>query len=238
MVSTKLMAASLLSCALLPAIANADVIYQSAAYGAGDPQNFAFSATPLNGPLFPSAVGESFTLTNAATITDLDFYIDGFDSNQTIQVLFHKLSDNPSINSPLFSQTFSFLQYTRTEDVITGPTGNTDNINFVLSGPLALDAGSYAVLLSNPLNTNLGVSRFGPNPGCSGSDCEDYANFGNTQVQINAGGQSISNTGYASGMRLNGVNNQVAAVPVPAAVWLFASGLPVVFGFSRRRKIA
>lgn len=238
MVSTRLIATTLACCALFPAIASADVIYQSAAYGAGDPQNFAFSATPLNGPLFPSAVGESFTLSNAASITDLDFYIDGFDSNQTIQVLFHKLTDNPSVDAPLFNQTFSFLQYTRTEDVITGPTGNTDNINFVLSGPLSLDAGSYAVLLSNPLNTNLGVSRFGPNPGCSGSDCENYANFGNTQVQINAGGQSIGNTGYASGMRLNGTNNQVAAVPAPAAVWLFASGLPLVMGLSRKRKSA
>jgi hypothetical protein len=133
----------------LPTIANSAIIYESAAYGAGEPQNLAFSASPLNGTLFPSAVGESFTLTSSANISSLDFYIDGFNSNQDIQVFFHQLTDNPSVNAAIYSQTFNFKQYTRTEDVLTSISGgNTDNINFNFATPFALDAGNYGVFFN------------------------------------------------------------------------------------------
>jgi hypothetical protein len=228
----------ILSAIALPTIANSAIIYQSAAYGANESQNLAFSATPLNGQSFPRAVGESFTLASSANVTSLDFYIDGFNTNQDIQVFFHRVNDNPSINAAIYSQTFNFTQYTRTENVLTSISGgNTDNINFNFSMPFTLDAGNYGVFLTNPTNTTLGISRFGPNPGCSGSDCSDFTDFtdfGNTQLQINAGGESIGFTGYASGMRLNGDFSQIPAVPEPSPIWMFVLGLPIALAMSRK----
>jgi hypothetical protein len=225
-----------LSAIALPTIAKSAIIYQSSAYGAGEPQNLAFSASPLNAPLFPSAVGESFELTSTANIASLDFYIDGFNTNQDIQVFFHQLSDNPSVNTPIYSQTFNFTQYTRTEDVLTSISGgNTDNINFSFSTPFTLNAGNYGVFLTNPTNITLGISRFGPNPGCSGSDCRDFTYFGNTQVQVNTDGQAIGFTGYASGLRLSGDFTQIPAVPEPSPIWMFALGLPIAIAISRRK---
>lgn len=229
--------AGLISCAInLPSNVLANTIYQSAAYGAGDQQNLAYSASLLNAPFFPTSVGESFTLASSANIMGLDFYIDGFDEFQSINVFFHRLTDNPSVNPPIYSQSYNFLQYTRTTDVISGAFGNTDNVNFTFTSPFSLAAGAYAVFLTNPTNTTLGVSRFGPNPNCSGSDCEDFMDFGNTQVQVNADGKAIGFTGYASGMRLNGTFDQVSSVPVPAAAWLFASGIPLLMRLRTSKK--
>jgi hypothetical protein len=231
-----LTAGLVLSTIALPTIANSAIIYQSTAYGAGEAQNFAFSASLLNAPFFPSAVGESFTLTSTANIASLDFYIDGFNTNQDIQVFIHQLTDNPSVNSPIYSQTYNFMQYTRTENILTSISGgNTDNINFNFTTPFTLDAGNYGIFLTNPTNNTLGVSRFGPNPGCSGSDCSDFNNFGNTQVQVNAGGESIGFTGFASGMRLSGEYSQISAVPEPSPIWMFALGLPIAIAMSRKR---
>jgi hypothetical protein len=228
---------SLLSCAMiLPNLSAANTIYQSAAYGAGESQNSAFSSSVLNAPLFPSAIGESFTLASSANISSLDFYVDGFVEFQNINVFFHHLTDNPSTNLPIYSQSYNFLQYTRTTDVITGPKGDTDNIHFSFSTPLSLSAGAYAVFLTNPSNTDLGISRFGPNPNCVGSDCDSFTDFGNTQVQVNADGKAIGFTGYASGMRLNGELSQVSAVPAPAAAWLFATGLPLLMRFRAKKQ--
>jgi hypothetical protein len=95
-----------------------------------------------------------------------------------------------------------------------------------------------ACFLTNPSNVTLGISRFGSNPGCSGSDCSDFTNFGNTQVQVNAGGESIGFTGYGSGMRLYGEFSQISVVPEPSTIWMFALGLPIAFAMSLRKRSA
>ena len=235
-----LLASSLLFSAItLPNIANAATVYVSPAYSAGESQNLAFFSGPsIPTGIFPTAVGESFSLGATTNISSMDFLVDGFNSNQTIQVFFHQLSQNPSTAAPIYSQTFTFLQYKRTDNVLTGAFGNTDNINFTFTSPFTLQAGSYGVFLAGP-NGDFSVSRFGPGPnpsnGSSSSSGPQFTDFGNTQVQVNADGQAISFTGYASGLRLNGSQVQVSAVPEPSTAWLFALGLPLIFSLTRKK---
>lgn len=73
---------------------------------------------------------------------------------------------------------------------------------------------------------------------------QDLTNYGSGQwgkvfvSPLTAGAYSVVLTGlgYISGSQYN-ISLKVSPVPVPAAVWLFASGMVGLIGISRRRKI-
>lgn len=99
----------------------------------------------------------------------------------------------------------------------TDPTSHGTSLSF-----LTWAAGNY--FLSVSADFNQGVDAFG--------------NFATDAYwQTDAGTLGTANAGF-NGQSFTSFNYEVSAVPVPAAVWLFGTGLIGLVGMARRRKEA
>jgi hypothetical protein len=151
-----------------------------------------------------------FSTTQAWQLNSLEGFINAADVNQvgatyTIAVYDNGLNNRPDTNSELFSQQATF--------------GGIDGWNGLQGLNVALNAGNYwlafEVRASDTLRGLMPV--FAPN-GLQTAFNDTTSNVGYTLASGNA---------YSFGAR-------ISAVPVPSALWLFASGLIAI---GRRRLV-
>ena len=115
-------------------------------------------------------------------------------------------------------------QITGNDDAALGADGSVHNYDSQIAWTFAT-AGTYSVSVGQ-LSYSLSDALLGYQVNRSYAD---YTNTGKThgdwQLTFNVQAGSLSN-----------VTNGVSAVPVPAAVWLFGSGLIGLIGVARRKK--
>lgn len=159
------------------------------------------------------------------------------------------LADIPSV--PVVSGTYDDVSgdFTATMNVSTGGTFTLSGTGFLFNaGTLAMN-NQLSISFTNPsgvlVNDQIG---FLPGYICCGLTDQDPNSFvsnGNGEMIMSlwganfGGGEFTGNYDDATGARLAtyGMDLRLGltAVPVPAAVWLFASGLIGLVGFARRK---
>lgn len=203
------------------------VVYQSAAYGSTAGVGAACSsATCLDigtGVFnFEQYVGESFSLTSAATINTIDFHKGLFltdpvtapvDIPSDITIAFYDASYNL-----VYSQIFNVTEYTQTQLVLGPGTSPTYNVHVDLT-PFNLNAGNYIVYY---FGDHLGIPIYG--------------NGDSSVLVIPSEGSTFDNPYYAFGttaVKLSG--SFITTVPEPQSLGMLIAGLSLL-GFMWRRK--
>ncbi|MGB5539877.1 MAG: hypothetical protein WBO37_07305 [Gammaproteobacteria bacterium] len=64
----------------------------------------------------------------------------------------------------------------------------------------------------------------------------DIAGFDELRVGANTTGSGYANFGEPQAIAIDDLNVQISAVPLPAAVWLFGSGILALIGIGRQRR--
>jgi hypothetical protein len=206
-----------LSLLLTSQIGHADsVVYQSGAYGTDAHVGAVCSSANCLDPSQSSDpsqyIGESFSLSSAATINTIDFYKGLFatepqalpvDIPSDITIAFYDSSYNV-----VHSQTFSPADYIQTEVSPAPGASPTYNIHAAFT-PFALSAGDYIVYY---FGEHLGIPVYG--------------DYGDTVVVVSPSqGITFNNPYYAFGssaVRLSG--NFQTAVPEPESLGMLLAG--------------
>lgn len=196
----------------------ANVIYQSAAYGANSlPGDTACSSTNCPDYGIPGFgeryFGEFFSISSDVVISHIDFHKGIFGaataSLSDITIAFYDVS-----NTLVYSQTFNSLQYIQTE-ILSDPSP-IYNINATFT-PFSLGGGDYTVYYFGDSNFGVPVySGFGLVVSTP-SQSDPYFAFGSTAV------------------RLSG--SFITTVPEPESFGLFLMGLGLVGLMQHRKKL-
>jgi hypothetical protein len=179
-------------------------------------------------------------------------------STQTLADTFNVTGGSLTTVNPIQGTVTGISQF----DSVSGSV-TLDVSNFVTGGTLTGDSGllqidyldsffdPYAVGFFGPYSWDLGTGQGTGSFGCSDSDggvtCSgfsstdwDFNGYGVTSLIDNASGVDdvLEISTYTSrGDTLNWtLTGNLSAVPVPAAVWLFGSGLLGLTGIARRRR--
>lgn len=206
------------------------VVYQSASYGSTQAVGAVCSSStclePGTGEFNQEQyIGESFSLTSAATINSIDFYKGLFATDPTtepvdipsdITVAFYDASSF----SLVYSQTFNTSEYTQTERFLGPGTGHNYNIHAAFT-PFDLGAGDYIVYY---FGDHLGLPLYG--------------GYGDTSVLVSPsqGGWTFDNPFYAFGataVKLSG--SFLTTVPEPQSFTLMLAGFGLL-AFAQKRK--
>lgn len=116
---------------------------------------------------------------------------------------------------------------TNTHGGITANTGDT-----------LVDMTNWAVNWGEVASINMGSGGNSAVLACAGGTCEAGESFTLDYAAVVPTGDPSGFGGAAYTVHLQGLVVEVSAVPVPAAVWLFGSGLLGLVGVARRRKAA
>jgi len=201
----------------ISAVSNASVVNVSASNGvfAGNSSTSLGNLTALNNAQIANNLGDS----------DQATYL--FGSNSGGSVTNAELT--MSFADTVFNQAGNDLAFYFVGDGVTANKNNSMQICFGASCSLG------ATVYNATLITGLGVDIGGTNVEWSVAsfDLSDFgfaadAALGDFTIDIIAGG-------YNRLSDVSSLNASVSAVPVPAAVWLFASGLLTMLGVARRK---
>jgi len=206
------------------------VVYQSAPYGSTQAFGAVCSSASCLDPTQwddPSQyIGETFSLTSAATIKTIDFYKGLFSTDpisepvdipSDITVAFYDASSY----SLVYSQTFNTSEYTQTERFLGPGTGQNYNIHAAFT-PFDLGAGDYIVYY---FGDHLGLPL--------------YAGYGDTVVVVSPsqGGYTFDNPYYAFGataVKLSG--SFLTTVPEPESFVLMLAGFGLIVLTQKRKQ--
>jgi hypothetical protein len=120
--------------------------------------------------------------------------------------------------------------------VVTGFTNTTNGSTTTFNG--SYSAGTFTPTGGSMLVTSC-VDNGGAVNGCTFAGTGTVTNFITTSGSVNLSSGSINITATATGANVATtytLSDGVAAVPVPAAAWLFGSGLLGLAGTARRRR--
>lgn len=204
-----------------------DVVHQSAAYGSTAHVGAVCSSSTCLNPgtgefNLGQYIGESFSLTSAATINTIDFHKGLFstepmtapvDIPSDITIAFYDSS-----YSLVYSQTFNVTEYTQT-DLLSGPgVSPTYNVHAAFT-PFNLNAGNYIVYY---FGDHLGIPL--------------YNNGDTSVVVIPSEGATFDNPFYAfdtTAVKLSGSFLTTVPEPGTCAMLLMSLGL---IGLARAKK--
>lgn len=209
----KMLSAGALLLGLASIPAHASTIFSSADYNANEPGDFNIDNA--------SFVGASFQLTQATTITG----IGGHFSQYSYDNIFGAIVSASSLNA-LPTVTAANLASLALASTSLAPDGS-DQLGSV---SITLGPGTYDVIFGSGLWGTTGGSGLATGQ-------TDNINSAAALFQTVNGGASWSLLGE-NDVRIDVVGTPVSAVPVPAALPLFASGLLGLMGAARRRRKA
>lgn len=184
-----------------------------------------FTGTAANSFLFDLTFGWSFTANQSIVVDGLGFFDDELRTGADLRQ--DHLVSLWDIQGVLLAQTTITNASTAVASTAVGGEWLFNDIS-----PVTLTAGDYVIGAYDPACTNI-------------LDCDDIRFFGSAitsplitfieALDVSGNGFPTSsipsrNDGYF------GPNLRVNAVPVPAAIWLFGTGLIGLVGFSKRRK--
>jgi hypothetical protein len=142
-------------------------------------------------------------------------------------------SESPNIDNPwtFFSNT-GMHQTTSAANVLSA-TGNTATVDF----------SGWSVTWNGIADIPMGAGAWGTNAEgvadvTCGVDCGDGDSYTLTYTGRVPAGDPSSFGNVAYRLNLTGTVSAPSAIPVPAAVWLFGSGLVGLVGVARRKKTA
>ena len=142
-------------------------------------------------------------------------------------------SESPNIDNPwLFFGNTGMHQTTSAANVLTA-TGNAATIDF----------SGWSVTWNGIADIPMGAGAWGTNAEgvadvTCGVDCGDGDSYTLTYTGRVPAGDPSSFGNVAYRLNLTGTVSAPSAIPVPAAVWLFGSGLVGLVGVARRKKTA
>ncbi len=194
------------------------------------------ATTSISGDLYQNAGGTIFGAIDANGDEDaFSFYLDGTSSfTAVIDFVDATLTGALVRPSIMLLQDFGGGLYKKATSnaIADGTTTGTQTISYNPAAPSGPAAGAGVGGAGNYL---LLVSAFGntaTNPGSASMSpvTFDGATWGGDVMTPSGGTAATYNA------TISGVANAPSAVPVPAAVWLFGSGLMGLVGVARRRK--
>ena len=176
-----------------------------------------------------SRAADNFTLTGSATITNITWSGVYFPSNRPnghddFTIRFYTDSAGLPDNAGLIGTYTPGNAVNRVYSGVTSGLLGFDFFNYSVDiTPLMLSAGTYWISIVNDTT----------------ADTDDNWYWSVSSVSITGGGDAVSQGGTTPNWTSSNVehsfvlSNDVAAVPVPAAVWLMGSALAGLLGFSR-----
>lgn len=184
--------------------------------GAGDPTAGGFALSP------EQSLAGQFTLTDSYIIDSVEGWFNRYipgSGNQAPRTATAAIytDDGAFPGTPIYHQQFTIDNPTNEANAWDGAY----NINW------ALDPGTYWLVFEVREGDNITTNVSMPYVGFSNPDAFDkyaYNNIANADWTV----PGIVVEGW--GMRIN-------AVPIPAAIWLFGSGLIGLIGIARRKKL-
>ena len=220
--------------------------FQNGTQGAGAPGGLSWDLSSLGGSSFSGFAADTANFkwsVVASYKADVDlgtnvdksgagtygsFFNDPNNAQWGVQSTAHATTD-------FTQQGFSFIQAAADT---TGPVGAwTDRLNASTSANGAAVASLAPIAGTSYYNTYLAnLGSIGGNQSFTGATSADF--YWVSNAELNDLNNSIQKLGTFSLSAANVLTYNVAAVPVPAAVWLFGSALLGMLGFTRRDSAA
>ena len=143
-------------------------------------------------------------------------------------------SETPGIDNPWAFFTNTGMHYTTSATTVTSATGNTASIDFT----------GWAVTWNGiaPIPMGGDTANFPVDTGIANVTCAVDCSVGDTYTLSYSAHVPLGDASGFGGvpyvLNLVGTVGEAAVIPVPAAVWLFGSGLLGLVGVARRKKSA